>query len=188
MGLSEKTRAESATGDVSRETVTEVSRETSVATAPPRTALGTHRECDALGVGSGARVESRGRLRDQSPGRAGPVPGASFAEIPQGQIRPNPVQPRAEFDEVALAELVASIKEVGRQLSEPEDEHRYELIMGERRWRASQEAGLSAIPAIIRDNRMLLDAAYDQLLRVAAGVITAGHAHALLGLKSVTLG
>ena len=42
-----------------------------------------------------------------------PVPGASFAEIPQGQIRPNPVQPRTEFDEVALAELVASIKEVG---------------------------------------------------------------------------
>ena len=177
-----------------------------------------------------------------------PVPGASFAEIPQNQIRPNPVQPRTEFDEVALAELVASIKEVGllqpivvRQLPEPEGDHRYELIMGERRWRASQEAGLAAIPAIIRDtrdDRMLLDAllenlqraqlnpleeaaAYDQLLkdfdcthevlaekigksrphvtntlrlltltpgiqrRVAAGVITAGHARALLGLKSV---
>jgi ParB family chromosome partitioning protein len=177
-----------------------------------------------------------------------PVPGAAFAEIPQHQIRPNPVQPRTEFDEVALAELIASIKEVGllqpivvRQLPEPDGDHHYELIMGERRWRASQDAGLPAIPAIIRDtrdDRMLLDAllenlqraqlnpleeaaAYDQLLkdfdcthevlaekigksrphvtntlrlltltpgiqrRVAAGVITAGHARALLGLKSV---
>ncbi|MEY9857654.1 ParB family chromosome partitioning protein [Catenulispora sp. GAS73] len=262
--LSEKTRSESAPapapGDVSRETTTDVSRETSVATAPPRTALGTlpidtdYRTHDdtasvTLSASVPAPASSREDLVETNlPDGLMPVPGASFAEIPQGQIRPNPVQPRTEFDEVALAELVASIKEVGllqpivvRALPEPDGEHRYELIMGERRWRASQEAGLSAIPAIIRDtrdDRMLLDAllenlqraqlnpleeaaAYDQLLkdfdcthevlaekigksrphvtntlrlltltpgiqrRVAAGVITAGHARALLGLKSV---
>jgi ParB family transcriptional regulator, chromosome partitioning protein len=116
------------------------------------------------------------------------VDGAYFAEIPLDAITPNPRQPREVFDEEALAELVHSIKEVGllqpvvvRQVS-PE---RYELIMGERRWRASREAGLEAIPAIVRatdDEKLLLDAllenlhrsqlnpleeaaAYDQLLR-----------------------
>ncbi|WP_194925504.1 ParB/RepB/Spo0J family partition protein [Catenulispora pinisilvae] len=264
--LSEKSRAESATTStaedtVSRETATDVSRETAPA-VPVRTALGTlpidtapdYRSSDTASIGSrSASVPAPASSPESAfdadlPDGLMPVPGASFAEIPQGQIRPNPVQPRTEFDEVALAELVASIKEVGllqpivvRQLAEPEGEHRYELIMGERRWRASQEAGLSAIPAIIRDtrdDRMLLDAllenlqraqlnpleeaaAYDQLLkdfdcthevlaekigksrphvtntlrlltltpgiqrRVAAGVITAGHARALLGLKSV---
>jgi ParB family transcriptional regulator, chromosome partitioning protein len=177
-----------------------------------------------------------------------PVPGAYFAEIPQLEIRPNASQPRTEFDEEAMAELVHSIKTVGllqpivvRRLAVPEDGHRYELIMGERRWRASQEAGLPAIPAIVRDtsdDKMLLDAllenlhrsqlnpleeaaAYSQLLqdfgctheeladkigrsrphvsnylrllnlppaiqlRVAAGVLSAGHARALLRLPSV---
>ncbi|MGK5532319.1 ParB/RepB/Spo0J family partition protein [Streptomyces sp. URMC 129] len=186
----------------------------------------------------------------QSPGSAGPggagaggeVAGAHFAELPLDAITPNPRQPREVFDEDALAELVTSIKEVGllqpvvvRQLS-PD---RYELIMGERRWRACREAGLSAIPAIVRatdDDKMLLDAllenlhraqlnpleeaaAYDQLLRdfkcthdelaerigrsrpqvsntlrllrlspavqrrVAAGVLSAGHARALLSVE-----
>ena len=262
--LSDKTRAEAGGGpaapDVSRETGADVSRETSLATAPPRTALGTlpidtdYRSSEDTETASySATVPAPASSREDTvavnlPDGLMPVPGASFAEIPQSQIRPNPVQPRTEFDEVALAELVASIKEVGllqpivvRQLPEPEGDHRYELIMGERRWRASQEAGLPAIPAIIRDtrdDRMLLDAllenlqraqlnpleeaaAYDQLLkdfdcthevlaekigksrphvtntlrlltltpgiqrRVAAGVITAGHARALLGLKSV---
>jgi ParB family transcriptional regulator, chromosome partitioning protein len=259
--LSEKTRAESAgpaaAGDVSRETTTDVSRET-VAAAPVRTALGTlpidtdHRAFEDTTIATLPAPTSSPEFvtvdDTRLPDGLMPVPGASFAEIPQNQIRPNPVQPRTEFDEVALAELVASIKEVGllqpivvRQLPEPEGDHHYELIMGERRWRASQEAGLPAIPAIIRDtrdDRMLLDAllenlqraqlnpleeaaAYDQLLkdfdcthevlaekigksrphvtntlrlltltpgiqrRVAAGVITAGHARALLGLKSV---
>jgi ParB family chromosome partitioning protein len=172
-----------------------------------------------------------------------PVEGAYFAEIPLDAITPNPRQPREVFEEEALQELVRSIKEVGllqpvvvRQVS-PE---RYELIMGERRWRASREAGLEAIPAIVRateDEKLLLDAllenlhrsqlnpleeaaAYDQLLRdfscshdeladrigrsrpqvsntlrllklppsvqlkVAAKVISAGHARALLGLDS----
>jgi ParB family chromosome partitioning protein len=117
-----------------------------------------------------------------------PVDGAYFAEIPLDAIRQNPRQPRDIFDEEALSELVHSIKEVGllqpvvvRQVA-PE---RYELIMGERRWRACREAGLEAIPAIVRateDEKLLLDAllenlhrsqlnpleeaaAYDQLLR-----------------------
>ncbi|MGW2515997.1 ParB/RepB/Spo0J family partition protein [Streptomyces sp. NPDC001617] len=167
--------------------------------------------------------------------------GAHFAELPLDSITPNPRQPREVFDEDALQELVTSIKEVGllqpvvvRQVGAA----RYELIMGERRWRASREAGLDAIPAIVRatdDDKLLLDAllenlhraqlnpleeaaAYDQLLkdfncthdqladrigrsrpqvsntlrllklspavqrRVAAGVLSAGHARALLSV------
>ncbi|WP_405018634.1 ParB/RepB/Spo0J family partition protein [Kitasatospora sp. NBC_00070] len=170
-----------------------------------------------------------------------PVEGARFAELPLDSISPNPRQPREVFDQDKLAELVASIKEVG--LLQPvvvrqTGADRYELIMGERRWRASREAGLDLIPAIVRatdDDKLLLDAllenlhraelnpleeaaAYDQLLqdfscthdvladrigrsrshvsntlrllklsptvqrRVAAGVLTAGHARALLGV------
>lgn len=169
------------------------------------------------------------------------VAGAHFAEVPIDDISPNPRQPREVFDEDALAELVTSIQEVGllqpvvlRQLAAGE----YELIMGERRWRACREAGLEKIPAIVRateDDKLLLDAllenlhraqlnpleeaaAYDQLLkdfscthdqladrigrsrpqvsntlrllrlsppvqrRVAAGVLSAGHARALLSV------
>jgi ParB family chromosome partitioning protein len=175
-----------------------------------------------------------------------PVMGAHFAELPLGSIRPNPRQPREHFDEEALAELAESISIVG--LLQPivvrrvdSDEHDYELIMGERRWRASEMAGLDVVPAIIRDTSdvdMLRDAlmenlhrqqlnpleeaaAYQQLLedfgatheqlasrigrsrphitntlrllnlppgvqrRVAAGVLSAGHARALLRLDSV---
>ncbi|GCB47716.1 chromosome (plasmid) partitioning protein parB [Streptomyces sp. NL15-2K] len=183
----------------------------------------------------------------EEPSTNGPVEtpaspmGAHFAEIPLDSITPNPRQPREVFDEDALQELVTSIKEVGllqpvvvRQLGPA----RYELIMGERRWRACREAGLEAIPAIVRateDEKLLLDAllenlhraqlnpleeaaAYDQLLkdfncthdqladrigrsrpqvsntlrllklspavqrRVAAGVLSAGHARALLSV------
>lgn len=169
-----------------------------------------------------------------------PVPGASFAELPVGAIRPNPKQPRTVFDEDALEELVGSIREIGvlqPVVVRPVDDG-YELIMGERRWRATQAAGLDTIPAIIRrtdDEDLLRDAllenlhrsqlnpleeaaAYQQLLddfgcthdelaqrihrsrpqisntlrllrlpplvqrRVAAGVLSAGHARALLGL------
>ncbi|MFI1224034.1 MULTISPECIES: ParB/RepB/Spo0J family partition protein [unclassified Streptomyces] len=167
--------------------------------------------------------------------------GAYFAELPIGTITPNRRQPREVFDEDALAELVVSIKEVG--LLQPVvvrkvGPDRYELIMGERRWRACREAGLERIPTIVRatdDDKLLLDAllenlhraqlnpleeaaAYDQLLkdfncthdqladrigrsrpqvtntlrllrlsppvqrRVAAGVISAGHARALLSV------
>lgn len=169
-----------------------------------------------------------------------------FAELPAGQIRPNERQPRTEFDAEAMAELVHSIREVGllqpvvvRRLA-PES---FELVMGERRWRACQEAGLATIPAIVRgtdDTDMLRDAllenlhrsqlnpleeaaAYGQLLedfsctheelaerigrsrpqisntlrllklspavqrRVAAGVLSAGHARALLSVEDPDL-
>ncbi|MCV2392848.1 ParB/RepB/Spo0J family partition protein [Actinotalea sp. M2MS4P-6] len=173
-----------------------------------------------------------------------PVPGAHFAEIPLSAVTPNPRQPRSVFDEDALDELSRSIREIGvlqpivvRQTSGG-DTPQFELIMGERRWRASQAAGLDTIPAIVReteDEHLLRDAllenlhrsqlnpleeaaAYQQLLddfsctheeladrihrsrpqisntlrllklpplvqrRVAAGVLSAGHARALLGL------
>lgn len=100
-----------------------------------------------------------------------PPVGAHFAELPLDAITPNPRQPREVFDEDALAELVTSIKEVGllqpvvvRQLGPA----RYELIMGERRWRACREAGLEAIPAIVRatdDEKLLLDALLENLHR-----------------------
>jgi ParB family chromosome partitioning protein len=175
-----------------------------------------------------------------------PVAGAYFAEIPVGQVRPNRAQPRQVFDEDAMAELVHSVREIGvlqpvvvRRTGAEE----YELVMGERRWRASQEAGLDVVPAIVRetdDVDMLRDAllenlhrselnpleeaaAYAQLLedfsctheelatrigrsrpqisntlrllrlspavqrRVAAGVLSAGHARALLGVEDPAL-
>lgn len=170
-----------------------------------------------------------------------PVPGATFADLPVTAIRPNPRQPRSVFDEDALDELVGSIREIGvlqPVVVRPVDSG-YELIMGERRWRATQAAGLDTIPAIVRqteDGDLLRDAllenlhrsqlnpleeaaAYQQLLddfgcthdelaqrihrsrpqisntlrllrlpplvqrRVAAGVLSAGHARALLGLS-----
>jgi len=189
----------------------------------------------------GLAVETAPVAADE-PGVAEPALGAHFAELPLDSITPNPRQPREVFDEDALAELVTSIEEVGllqpvvvRQVA-PE---RYELIMGERRWRACREAGLERIPAIVRatdDEKLLLDAllenlhraqlnpleeaaAYDQLLRdfdcthdqladrigrsrpqvsntlrllklstpvqrrVAAGVLSAGHARALLSVE-----
>jgi ParB family chromosome partitioning protein len=166
---------------------------------------------------------------------------ATYAELPLDQLTANPRQPRTIFNEEDQAELVQSISEVG--LLQPvvvrrTGPERYELVMGERRWRAAREAGLDTIPAIIRstpDDALLRDAllenlhrsqlnpleeaaAYDQLLtdfgcthqeladrigrsrpqisntlrllnlplgvqrRVAAGVLSAGHARALLSL------
>jgi ParB family chromosome partitioning protein len=172
-----------------------------------------------------------------------PVQGARFAELPLDAIRPNPVNPRVVFDADELAELVGSIREVGLLqpvVVRPLGDEQYELIMGERRWRASQQAGLATIPAIVRetpDDVMLRDAllenlhrsqlnpleeaaAYSQLLqdfgatheelatrihrsrpqisntlrllnlppgvqsKVAAGVLSAGHAKAILGLPT----
>ena len=166
-------------------------------------------------------------------------------EVSIDSISPNPRQPRSVFDETALNELTASIKEIGilqppvvRQTSTG----KYELVMGERRFRAAKAAGLKTIPVIIRqtpDNELLREAlienihrsqlnpleegaAYAQLLtdfnctheelatklgrsrplisntmrllnlplsvqrKVAAGVISAGHARALLGLTDET--
>ena len=176
------------------------------------------------------------------PAATGEVAGAVYREVPIGAIRPNPRQPRTVFDEEALAELTHSINEFGlmqpivvRDLGDDS----YELVMGERRWRAAQQTGLAHIPAIVRqtaDDAMLRDAllenihrvqlnpleeaaAYQQLLeefdvtheqlagrigrsrpvitntirllklplpvqrRVAVGVLSAGHARALLSLE-----
>jgi ParB family chromosome partitioning protein len=166
-------------------------------------------------------------------------------EVPINQISPNPRQPRTVFDENALNELIASIKSVG--ILQPPvvrkvGERQYELVMGERRFRAAKAAGLTSIPVIIRqtpDNELLREAlienihrsqlnpleegaAYAQLLsdfgcthdelalklgrsrplisntirllnlpdsvqrKVASGVISAGHARALLGITDST--
>lgn len=170
------------------------------------------------------------------------VTGAYFDEIPVTSITPNPRQPRQIFDEEALAELAASIKVVG--LLQPvvvrkTSSDQYEIVMGERRWRACQLAEFTSVPAIVRetaDSDLLRDAlienlhrqqlnaleeaaAYQQLLddfdatheelarrigrsrphitntirllnlppgvqrRVAAGVLSAGHARALLAIE-----
>ena len=78
----------------------------------------------------------------------------ALVELPIGAIQPNPRQPRAHLDEEALAALTASVREVGilqpvlvRQVSE----HQYELIAGERRWRAARRAGLATVPAVVRN-------------------------------------
>lgn len=106
------------------------------------------------------------------------VAGAYFAELPLAEIVPNARQPRQVFEEEAMAELVHSIREIGllqpivvRRVDDDADSGEpaaYELIMGERRWRAAQEAGLESIPAIIRqtdDNDMLRDALLENLHR-----------------------
>jgi ParB family chromosome partitioning protein len=170
------------------------------------------------------------------------IMGAAYQEVPIAAIVPNPRQPRQVFDEEALAELAHSIREFGLLqpiVVRPLGDGRYELIMGERRWRAAQQAELDRIPAIVRstaDDAMLRDAllenihrvqlnpleeaaAYQQLLddfgvtheqlatrigrsrpvitntirllklpitvqrRVAVGVLSAGHARALLSLE-----
>lgn len=115
-----------------------------------------------------------------------PVAGASFAEIPIEQIVPNAVQPRQVFDEDALAELVHSIREVGLLqpiVVRPAGADRYELIMGERRWRASQQAGLETIPAIVRDTDdtdMLRDALLENLHRAQLNPLEEASAYAQL--------
>lgn len=181
----------------------------------------------------------------RDPSELTPVGGIRLVDVPLDLIRPNPRQPRQVFEPEALDELVISLREVGVLQpivvrTDPTDPARYELIMGERRWRAAQRAGLGQIPAIVRetpDDALLRDAllenlhrsqlnpleegaAYQQLLdefgvthdelatrigrsrsqvsntirllglpptvqrRVAAGVLSAGHARALLSLPN----
>jgi ParB family transcriptional regulator, chromosome partitioning protein len=173
--------------------------------------------------------------------------GAVYREIAPADIEPNPRQPRQVFDDEALGELVHSIREFGllqpivvRAVTGSESGARYQIVMGERRWRAAQDAGLATLPAIVREtgeDNLLRDAllenihrvqlnpleeaaAYQQLLdefgvthdelasrigrsrplitnmirllklpiavqrRVAAGVLSAGHARALLSLEA----
>ncbi|MGB7796843.1 MAG: ParB/RepB/Spo0J family partition protein [Pseudonocardiaceae bacterium] len=211
-------------------------------------------------VGTAGDPASRPGPDGRREAATGQVAGAIYQEVPMAAIVPNPRQPRQVFDEDALAELAHSIREfgllqpivvrplpaepaIGQLPAEPAIGQlvadRYELIMGERRWRAAQLAGLDCIPAIVRgtaDDAMLRDAllenihrvqlnpleeaaAYQQLLedfgvtheqlasrigrsrpvitntirllklpvavqrRVAAGVLSAGHARALLSLE-----
>ncbi len=99
------------------------------------------------------------------------IEGARFAEIPVAAISPNPRQPRTVFDEEAMAELVHSITEIG--LLQPivvreTAPDTYELIMGERRWRAHQKAGLDTIASVVRetqDEDLLRDALLENLHR-----------------------
>ena len=180
-------------------------------------------------------------MTQSAPPAVTPPPGSYFADLPVRAITPNPKQPRTAFDEDALAELVESIQEVGLLqpvVVRPLGDDRFELVMGERRLRATKAAGLTTIPAIVRDtdeHDLLRDAllenlhraqlnpleeaaAYQQMLddfgctqeelatrikrsrpqisntirllrlpapvqrRVAAGVLSAGHARALLTL------
>ncbi|MGG5752513.1 ParB/RepB/Spo0J family partition protein [Zafaria sp. Z1313] len=203
----------------------------------------------AASTGVAAAVREAGDSVDKDPAVSREtlvaVPGASYVEVPVGDIHPNRKQPRQVFDEEDMAELVHSIKEVGLlqpivvRPSSEQGAEKYELVMGERRWRATQQAGLTAIPAIVRETSdidLLRDAllenlhrsqlnpleeaaAYQQLLqefgctqdelserigrsrpqisntmrlmklpalvqrRVAAGVLSAGHARALLALQ-----
>ena len=80
--------------------------------------------------------------------------GSSLVEIPIGAVRPNTYQPRKHFDEDSLASLTASIRELGvlqPVLVRPAVDGAFELIAGERRWRAAKRAGLQQIPAIVRE-------------------------------------
>lgn len=209
------------------------------------------RQRRGLGRGLGSLIPTAPAPADtaetQTAAEQPPMPdGAYFADLPIAEVSPNKVQPRQVFEEEAMAELVHSIREVG--LLQPvvvrrAGDHSYELVMGERRWRAAQDAGLETIPAIVRqteDVDMLRDAllenlhrsqlnpleeaaAYQQLLedfscthdelasrigrsrpqisntirllklspavqrRVAAGVISAGHARSLLAIEDPDL-
>lgn len=103
------------------------------------------------------------------------VPGASLADIAPGSIRPNPQQPRREFRQDELDELIHSVREFGvlqpivvRPLAAPEGGASFELIMGERRLRAATAVGLATIPAVVRDtadDAMLRDALLENLHR-----------------------
>ncbi len=82
--------------------------------------------------------------------------GASYQELPIDSIVPNPFQPREEFDEGGIASLADSIEQVGVLqpiLVRPAADGGYQLIAGERRWRASRQAGLTVIPAIVKEIR-----------------------------------
>lgn len=217
-----------------------VSRETLGSGGRNKASSGTHLTGTARGK---KESDIRGKgIAQNADGTEIVDPGAVLREVSPKDIEPNPKQPRSVFDEDALAELVHSVREFGllqpivvREL----DGGKYQLIMGERRWRASQKAELETIPAIVRqteDENLLRDAllenihrvqlnpleeasAYEQLLeefgvthtqlaerigrsrpaitnsirllqlptavqrRVAANVLSAGHARALLSLE-----
>lgn len=117
-----------------------------------------------------------------------PIKGGYLEYIKPLDIVPNSKQPRTVFDEEELRELAASIKEVGvlqpivvRKINDEHETAHYELIMGERRWRASQLAGLEVVPAILKttaDEDMLRDALLENLHRVALNPLEEAAAYA----------
>ena len=236
--VEEKVEAPDSSQDVSRETSKKKSR-VDMGAALRNTTL-TRRPVDFF---FGEDVSTPQSASEEQGGLV-PVPGAQFAELDVRDIHPNRKQPRTDFDEQDMEELIHSVREIGVlqpivvRPSRENGAEKYELVMGERRWRATQAAGLSTIPAIVReteDGDLLRDAllenlhrsqlnpieeaaAYQQLMeefdttqeqlakrigrsrpqisntirllklpalvqrRVAAGILSAGHARALLAL------
>jgi len=100
------------------------------------------------------KSKGRGRGLDALLGSDTPAPRETLATLPVARIRPGKYQPRTKMDQQALAELAASIRTQGLMqplLVRPVDRERYELIAGERRWRAAQMAGLEEVPVLVRD-------------------------------------
>lgn len=236
--VEEKVEAPASSQNVSRETLKKKSR-VDMGAALRNTTL-TRRPVDFF---FGEDVSTPQSASEERGGLV-PVPGAQFAELNVRDIHPNRKQPRTDFDEQDMEELIHSVREIGVlqpivvRPSRENGAEKYELVMGERRWRATQAAGLSTIPAIVReteDGDLLRDAllenlhrsqlnpieeaaAYQQLMeefdttqeqlakrigrsrpqisntirllklpalvqrRVAAGILSAGHARALLAL------
>ena len=101
-----------------------------------------------------SKAKGLGRGLDALLGGDEPARSDALATLPVAAIRPGRYQPRTKMDETALAELAASIRAQGLMqpvLVRPLDRERYELIAGERRWRAAQLAGLHEIPALVRE-------------------------------------
>ncbi|HJG44472.1 ParB/RepB/Spo0J family partition protein [Corynebacterium phoceense] len=148
----------------------------------------------AASAAEGKRVKGAPTITQSAKAGAGarrrqPKPaaiGATYREIPIGDIVPNPKQPRTVFEESELEELIHSIKEFGLLqpiVVRPSQDGGFELIMGERRWRASSKAGLSTIPAIVRDTEdgsMLRDALLENIHRVQLNPLEEAHAYAQL--------
>lgn len=236
--VEKKAEAPASSQDVSRETSKKKSR-VDMGAALRNTTL-TRRPVDFF---FGEDVSTPQSASEEQSGLV-PVPGAQFAELNVRDIHPNRKQPRTDFDEQDMEELIHSVREIGVlqpivvRPSRENGAEKYELVMGERRWRATQAAGLNTIPAIVReteDGDLLRDAllenlhrsqlnpieeaaAYQQLMeefdttqeqlakrigrsrpqisntirllklpalvqrRVAAGILSAGHARALLAL------
>ncbi|MFE3201347.1 ParB/RepB/Spo0J family partition protein [Embleya sp. NPDC055664] len=137
---------------------------------PSSSAAATLRKMAEIATDESALSPTSVPLQDAPKTEPAP-PAALYAELLVDLIEPNPRQPREVFDEDALAELVQSIREVGvlqPVVVRSTNEGSYELVMGERRLRASRIAGLTRIPAIVRvtnDDKMLLDALLENLHR-----------------------
>lgn len=194
--------------DVSRETSTSPSAEGSPLSSELKTSEQEDKGSEsALHSDSETSDVSRETSEEKSPDSLLPVPGASFGTLPPAWIIPNLKQPRQIFDDSDLRELAESITEVGvlqpivvrriseNSLSEPgqaerleealveQPDARYELVMGERRWRAAQLAGMDAIPAIVRDTgeeELLREALVENLHRVQLNPLEEAAAYAQL--------